>query len=216
MWIVGPPGSDQMRKARYYEYAKVRSQPLTSTGIAHHSLRFIEDAKRARSGPSSGGFPANDAQIFRNLGIHLRCSTAGRREGRAQSVLDNSRCEYRSLGVMANTSVATHHEILLQPQPTVRQVLHNADEHLQPQVVFPPSVQLNGAHQLWYVQRAHSFLLSLTFKLTVVGSATCEYLSREQGNSPLRMQESTIQYHLIAFLVSGMIPSRVHLNFVPR
>ena len=35
------------------------------------------------------------------------------------------------------------------------------------------------------------------------GSATCEYLMREQGNSPLRMQESTIQYHLIAFLISG-------------
>ena len=26
---------------------------------------------------------------------------------------------------------------------------------------------------------------------------------REQANSPLRMQESTIQYHLIAFLISG-------------
>jgi hypothetical protein len=26
---------------------------------------------------------------------------------------------------------------------------------------------------------------------------------REQANNPLRMQESTIQYHLIAFLVSG-------------
>lgn len=41
--------------------------------------------------------------------------------------------------------------------------------------------------------------------LSVIGSATCEYLIREQGNSPLRMQESTIQYHLIAFLISGMI-----------
>ena len=49
-----------------------------------------------------------------------------------------------------------------------------------------------------------------------VGSATCEYLTREQANSPLRMEESTIQFHLIAFLISGAIkPSRAYSRFVP-
>ena len=31
IWIMGPPGSDQMRKARYFEYAKVG---FTSTTVS--------------------------------------------------------------------------------------------------------------------------------------------------------------------------------------
>lgn len=52
---------------------------------------------------------------------------------------------------------------------------------------------------------------------STTGSAASEYLIREQANSPLRMQESTIQYHLIAFLISGVSGSLpAHLRFTPR
>ena len=51
-------------------------------------------------------------------------------------MLDDSRCEYRDMGIMADPQVTAHHESLFQPQPAVRQVLHNVDEHLQSQVVL--------------------------------------------------------------------------------
>ena len=35
IWIMGPPGSDQMRKARYFEYAKVRFVSALTTCVAH-------------------------------------------------------------------------------------------------------------------------------------------------------------------------------------
>ena len=35
IWIMGPPGSDQMRKARYFEYAKVRSMSVTIMDVTH-------------------------------------------------------------------------------------------------------------------------------------------------------------------------------------
>lgn len=35
------------------------------------------------------------------------------------------------------------------------------------------------------------------------GSATCEYFMREQYGSDTGLQESTVQYHLVAFLISG-------------
>ena len=35
IWIMGPPGSDQMRKARYFEYAKVRLMSVVNIYIAH-------------------------------------------------------------------------------------------------------------------------------------------------------------------------------------
>ena len=35
IWIMGPPGSDQMRKARYFEYAKVRFMPATMSDVTH-------------------------------------------------------------------------------------------------------------------------------------------------------------------------------------
>lgn len=70
---------------------------------SHHPYRPIEDAKRARSSPSNGGIPPNDAQIFCDLGIHIRRPTTGRCEGRTQSVLDDSCREYWDLGIMANS-----------------------------------------------------------------------------------------------------------------
>ena len=58
--------------------------------------------------------------------------------------------------------------------------------------------------------------LELTLRLSTIGSATCEYLTREQASNPLRMQESTIQYHLMAFLISGAPQSsRFHWSFAP-
>ena len=61
------------------------------------------------------------------------------------------------------------------------------------------------------------FISELTLSLSTTGSATCEYLMREQASNPLRMQESTIQYHLIAFLISGTHqPSRSLWSPVPR
>ena len=35
IWIMGPPGSDQMRKARYFEYAKVRLMSVLIIYVTH-------------------------------------------------------------------------------------------------------------------------------------------------------------------------------------
>ena len=35
IWIMGPPGSDQMRKARYFEYAKVRLMSVMTMDVTH-------------------------------------------------------------------------------------------------------------------------------------------------------------------------------------
>jgi hypothetical protein len=37
IWIMGPPGSDQMRKARYFEYAKVRFISVRMMHAAYHA-----------------------------------------------------------------------------------------------------------------------------------------------------------------------------------
>ena len=105
---------------------------------------------------------------------------------------------------MANPQVSAFHAGLFQPQPAVRQVLHDVDQHLQPQFISPPAFQLDGTHQFRYVPE-FLYPSGQALIFSSVGSATCEYLMREQANNPLRMQESTIQYHLIAFLISGTI-----------
>jgi len=51
-------------------------------------------------------------------------------------VLDGGRREYRDMGIMADPQVTARHEGLFQPQPALRQVLHNVDKHLQPQVIL--------------------------------------------------------------------------------
>ena len=66
-------------------------------------------------------------------------------------MLDDSRREYRDLAVMADSQVTTCHESFFQPQPVVRQVVHNVDQYLLPQVVPPSPLQLYGTHQFWYV-----------------------------------------------------------------
>ena len=38
---MGPPGSDQMRKARYFEYAKVRSVSVILTRVAHTAFSLL-------------------------------------------------------------------------------------------------------------------------------------------------------------------------------
>lgn len=104
IWIMGPPGSDQMRKARYFEYAKVCSTSVISMGVTHTTLsHLVEDAERPRSGSSICGVSPDDTQIFCDLGIYLCSPAAGRCEGRAQGMLDNSRFEYRDLDTMANS-----------------------------------------------------------------------------------------------------------------
>ena len=66
-------------------------------------------------------------------------------------MLDDSGCEHRDLGVMADSQITAYHESLFQSQPSVRQVLHNVNEHLLPQVIPSSPLQLYGAHQFWCV-----------------------------------------------------------------
>ena len=61
VWIMGPPGSDQMRKARYFEYAKACFMSAITTGVTHHLPRPVDDAERARSSADDGGDPPNHA-----------------------------------------------------------------------------------------------------------------------------------------------------------
>lgn len=41
IWIMGPPGSDQMRKARYFEYAKVCFISATIVDVTHTTLHDL-------------------------------------------------------------------------------------------------------------------------------------------------------------------------------
>ena len=47
VWIMGPPGSDQMRKARYFEYAKVRHGRHGSGRYLPYASCLVDDAERA-------------------------------------------------------------------------------------------------------------------------------------------------------------------------
>lgn len=47
IWIMGPPGSDQMRKARYFEYAKVRHGCHGGGCYLPYASCLVDDAERA-------------------------------------------------------------------------------------------------------------------------------------------------------------------------
>ncbi|KAF9649170.1 hypothetical protein BDM02DRAFT_3155410 [Thelephora ganbajun] len=164
IWIIGPPGSDQMRKARYFEYAKVMQNGLDKVRTTVESLPMMLKSF------------ATWAYIYA-----------------AQPLVDAKEGRRVCWTIAAmNTGIWVLWQI-----PRLRPIMRTSFTH------NPLSGKSYTMLTSTFSHKSFLHLLFNSMALTSFGSATCEYFIREQANSPLRMQESTIQYHLIAFLISA-------------
>jgi len=163
-WGIAPPTSDQMKKARYFDYAKsmqkglesvrqtVESFPLTIKAFATWAYIYVAQ-------------PLVDAKEGRRV-----CWTIA----------------------LVNTGVWLAWQI---PRFKPFMMAHFTHHPLS-----------GLSYTMLTAMFSHKSFLHLLFNcmaLTSFGSATCEYLMREQAQCKSGLQESTIQYHLIALLISA-------------
>jgi len=168
---MGPPGSDQMREARLFEYAKTLQNGLDKVRetVEPFPIMLKSFATRAYVYVAQRLVAANEGQrvcwtiVAVNIGVWILWQIPRLYPAMRASFTHNP-LSGKSFTMLTST------------------FSHNWSLHL--------------------------FFNSMA--LISFGSATCDYLIHGQGNNPLRMQESTAQYHFIAFLISaGLFSSLV-------
>lgn len=134
-WSTSAPSSVEMKKARYFEYAKVSgTRPPMLLSILMNKPVHPKGPDRSQGGRRD--IPAG-YQVLRDVGIHLRCPTLGGRQRRTEDMLDGCSAEHRGLGSLADTSIKTLHDGVLHTQSAFWAVVHNAHECVQSQIILP-------------------------------------------------------------------------------